>query len=224
MSEPILPERLRKQQKRKTPGRMRQLSLALFTLAAIALIAYGAYYFFMPKQEEFVLNFYTYASVGLQDFLETLPVRGTVIPEQVAIIAPKVGGTIEEVFVQEGQDVAAGDPLFRLYSAEIAAEKNAAETELGEARAELAQKEIIHERELEAERLKVLEAQEQLAAAEEQLELQKVLYEYGSIPRVELEKAEQAVEAAKRRITQSEWELELLIRRQEAEKAAIAKT
>ena len=69
----------------------------------------------------------------------------------------KVGGTIEEVFVQEGQDVAAGDPLFRLYSAEIAAEKNAAETELGEARAELAQKEIIHERELEAERLKVLE-------------------------------------------------------------------
>ena len=40
----------------------------------------------------------------------------------------------------------------------------------------------MHERELEAERLKVLEAKEQLTEAEENLELQKVLYDYGSIP------------------------------------------
>ena len=81
----------------------------------------------------------------------------------------------------------------------------------------------MHERELEAERLKVLEAKEQLTEAEENLELQKVLYDYGSIPRVELERAEQAVETAKRRITQSEWELELLLARHEAESAAILK-
>ena len=150
--------------------------------------------------------------------------KGTVIPEQVAIITPKVGGTIEEVFVQEGQDVAAGDPLLRLYSAEIVSEKNAAETELSEARAKLAEKGIIQEKEQETERLKVLEAKEKLAAAEKDLELQKTLYEYGSIPRVELERAEQAVEAAKRLVTQSEWELELLLRRHEADLAAIAKS
>lgn len=225
MSESILPERLRnQQQKRKTPGKMRQLSLALFTIAAIALIAYGAYYFFMPKQESFVLNFYTYASVGMQDFLETLTVKGTVIPEKVAIITPKVGGTIEEVYVQEGQDVVAGQPLLRLYSADIVNEKNLAETELSEAKAKLAETGMIHEREQETGRLKVLEAKEKLAAAEKDLELQKLLYEYGTIPRVELERAEQAVEAAKRLVTQSESELELLVRKHEADLAAIAKT
>ena len=224
MSEPIVPERFRKQQnKRRAQGGRRQLSLILFTAAVIGLIAFGAYYFFIPKQESFVLNFYTYAPVGVQDFLETLTAKGTIIPEKVVVIAPKVAGTIEEVFVQEGQDVEAGAPLFCLYSAEVVSEKNSAETELSEAEAELAQKKVVHERELEAERLKVLEAKEQLTEAEENLELQKVLYDYGSIPRVELERAEQAVETAKRRITQSEWELELLLARHEAERAAILK-
>lgn len=225
MSESILPERLRKNgQRPNTPGRMRQFSLALFTLAVLGLIAFGAYRFFIPQQETFVLNFYTYSSVGIQDFLETLAVKGTVLPARVAVIAPKVGGTVEEIYVQEGQDVSAGDPLLRIYSEEVVSERNAAEAELGEARAQLAQKSITHERELEAERLKVLEAKEQLAAAEEHLELQRVLYEFGSIPRVDLEKAEQAVEAAKRKITQSEWELELLLSKQEAELAALAKS
>ena len=54
-----------------------------------------------------MLNFYTYAAVDMQDFLETLTVKGTVVPEQVASSRRRVGGTIEEVFVQEGQDVAA---------------------------------------------------------------------------------------------------------------------
>ena len=103
-------------------------------------------------------------------------------------------------------------------------EKNAAETELSEARAKLAEKGILQEKEQETERLKVLEAKEKLAAAERDLELQKTLYEYGSIPRVELERAEQAVEAAKRLVTQSEWELELLLRKHEADLAAITKS
>jgi len=167
---------------------------------------------------------YKRQAVDMQDFLETLTVKGTVVPEQVAVITPRVGGTIEEVFVQEGQDVAAGDPLLRLYSAEIVSEKNAAETELSEARAKLAEMGIFQEKEQETERLKVLEAKEKLAAAERDLELQKTLYEDGSIPRVELERAEQAVEAAKRLVTQSEWELELLLRKHEADLAAITKS
>ena len=107
MNEPIVPERLRKQQKkRKSSGSKKQLSLIIFTVVAIGLIAYGAYHFFMPKQESFVLNFYTYAPVGTQDFLETLSVRGTIIPKQVVLIEPKIAGTIEEVLVQEGKRAA----------------------------------------------------------------------------------------------------------------------
>lgn len=58
MQKSILPERLREQQKkrRKTDSN-RQLSLIIFTALAIGLIAYGAYYFFLPKQEKFVLGF-----------------------------------------------------------------------------------------------------------------------------------------------------------------------
>ncbi len=225
MNEPIVPERLRKQQKKhRSSGAKKQLSLIIFTVIAIGLIAYGAYYFFMPKQESFILNFYTYAPVGTQDFLETLSVRGTIIPKQVVLIEPKIAGTIEEVLVQEGQDVEEGQALLRLYSEEAIAERNAAETELGEARAKLAQLGIDHELEMEAERVKVLDAKEQLKQAEDQLELQKILYGYGSIPRVELEKAEQNVETAERRIAQSERELELLSRKHEADQAAIVKT
>ena len=225
MSESILPERLRKQQqqKRRLPNKMRQLSLGVFTLAVIGLVAFGAYYFFFPKKEHFVLNFYTYAKVGMQDFLETLSAKGTVKPEKVSVITPKVGGTIEEIYVQEGQDVRAGDPLLRLYSADIVAEKNAAETELSEAKAQLAQQLITNERELDNQRLNVTAAKQKLADAESNLELQKVLYDYGAIPRVELEKAEQAVETARLQVTQSEWELELMTRKQDAQIAAINK-
>lgn len=225
MNEPIVPERLRNQQKkRRTSGAKKQLSLIAFTIVAIGLIAYGAYYFFIPKQESFVLNFYTYADVKTQDFLETLTVRGTITPKKVVTIEPKIAGTIEEVLVQEGQDVLEGDPLLRLYSAEAVSEKNAAETELGEANTKLAQLSIDQELEIEAERMKVLDAHEQLRAAQEHLELQEILYGYGSIPKVELDKAEQSVETAKRRITQSERELELLKRKHEADEAALLKT
>ncbi|HBG01018.1 MAG TPA: hypothetical protein DDW87_05535, partial [Firmicutes bacterium] len=98
------------------------------------------------------------------------------------------------------------------------------ETELGEARAKLAQLGIDQELEMEAERVKVLDAKEQLTQAQDQLELQKILYGYGSIPRVELEKAEQSVDTARRRISQSERELELLTRKHEADQAAIMKS
>lgn len=225
MNEPIVPERLRKQQKKHKPsGAKKQFSLIIFAILAIGLIAYGAFYFFVPKQEKFTLNFYTFASVGTQDFLETLSVRGTITPRQVVSIEPKIAGSIEEVYVQEGQDVEEGQPLLRLYSEEAVAERNAAETELGEARAKLAQLGVDQELEMEAERVKVLDAQEQLKQAEDQLELQRILYSYGSIARVELERAEQDVETARRRIAQSERELELLSRKHEADQAAINKT
>ncbi len=157
MREPIVPARLKdKQKKRKESAANRQVGLIIFTIIALGgLAAFGSYYFFLPKQEKFVLDFYTYAAVDSRDFLETLTVKGTVLPKQVEIIAPKIGGTIEEILVAEGDDVQrGGDPLFRLYSAEAVAEKNACETELGEARAKLAQQEIDHELELDAERVK----------------------------------------------------------------------
>lgn len=224
MNEPILPERLRAGQKKRGPsGAKKQFKLVLFTAFVLILLAYGAYQVFIPKQENFLLKFYTYAPVGIQDFLETLTVQGTILPQKTAVIEPKIAGTVEEILVEEGQDVTAGQPLLRLYSEEAVAERNAAQTELSEAQAKLAQLGIDQELELETERLKVLDAEKQLSSAQDQLELQKVLYGYGAIPRVELDKAEQAVDTAQRRLEQSRRELELLQRKQEAEREAVVK-
>ncbi|NMB02082.1 MAG: HlyD family efflux transporter periplasmic adaptor subunit [Firmicutes bacterium] len=224
MSESIVPERLKNRKKRRSSGAKKQLNLIFFTILAIGLIGFGAYYFLIPKQERFTLNFYTYAQVGTQDFLETLTARGTIVPERSVVIEAKIAGTIEDVFVTEGQDVKQGAPLLRLYSQEAVNERNVAETDLSEAKAKLAQLSIDQELEMEAERMKVIEAKEQLVNAEAHLELQEVLYGYGSIPRVELEKAKQNVETAKRRITQSEREMELLARRHAADQTAVLKT
>lgn len=224
MSESIVPERLRdKQKKRKRQAPNKQLGLIIFTLLTMGLIAYGSYYFFIPKQETFQLDFYTYAQVDTKDFLETIPVQGSVIPKNVVAIEAKIGALVDELLVQEGQDVLQGDPLIRLYSEEAITEKNTAETELGEARTKLAQLGMDQELEMANERVKVLDAKEQLAEAQKNLELQQVLFGYGSIARVELEKAEQNVETAKRKIAQSERELELLSRKHEAELASLDK-
>ncbi len=224
MQKPIVPARFKeKQKKRRESAANKQVSLIIFTLIALALVAFGSYYFFLPKQQKFVLDFYTYTAVDSRDFLETLTVKGTVLPKHVEIVAPKVGGTIEEILITEGQDVQRGDPLFRLYSPEVVAEKNAAETELGEARAKLAQLAMEHELEMDAERVKNIQAREELAAAEENLKLQTILFDYGSIPKVDLDKAEQSLETARRRVAQSERELELLVRRHGADQAAAEK-
>lgn len=221
MKESIVPQRLKgKRVKQRKSGPNRQMSLIIFTVMAIGIIAYGAYYFFLPKQETFLLDFYTYAEVDTRDFLEVLSVKGTITPKNVEVIAPKIAGTIEEVLVTEGQDVEKGDPLFRLYSAEAVAERNAAETELGELLSESAQLEIKFELELADGEEKIASAKEALASAQEQLELQRALYGYGSIARVELEKAERDLESAKRVLNQAERSFELLSQGQRTQRAA----
>jgi len=221
MTKSIIPESARKRvQKKRLP---KQLSLIVFTLISIGLIAYAAYYYFIPKEETFVLDFYTYAEVGTEDFIETLSAKGAIIPRRVDQIASKIGGVVEEVYIKEGDDIKSGTPLLRIYSQEVVADKNGAETELGEAKAKLAQLKMDQELERSNEKVKIIDAEEQLKQAKENLELQKVLYGYGSIARIELERAEQSLETAKRRLEQSERELELLSRRQEADQAALEK-
>lgn len=225
MHEPIMPERLRDTKQRRRPsGIAKQLSLALFALAIIALVVYGAYSLFIPKQEAFELNFYTYATVGARDFLETLPAKGTLTPERVLPIESQIAATIEEVFVQEGEDVQEGAPLLRLFSQEIMDQKAEAEAELDEAKRSLAQLIVDQELELEAERLKVLDTENQVSAEEKSVELQRLLYDYGSIARVELEKAEQALETTKRKLSQAQRELELTIRKHDIDRATAEKT
>jgi HlyD family secretion protein len=224
VDEPIIPEHVRRRQNRlRSSFRGRQLSLIAFTLAAIAGLVYAAYYFFFPKEEQFVLGFYTYAQVETADFLETLSSRGVVIPRAAYPLESEIAGHIAEVFVEEGQYVQAGDPILRLSSEVLLEAHREAENKLMAAERALEELEIKHAMELESQALKVQDAQAQVDAASKGLALDEELYGLGAIAKVELEKAEQDLEAAKRQLRQSEHQLELLKRTQEAERASTTK-
>ncbi|HHY10085.1 MAG TPA: HlyD family efflux transporter periplasmic adaptor subunit [Firmicutes bacterium] len=224
MEKSIVPERLKgRGKKRRQQGVGRQWGLIFFTLIILGLIGYGAYSYLIPKEETFQLDFYTYAAVAARDFLETLPVGGTVTPKKTAAIEPQIVGTVEEVFVEEGADVQAGDPLLRLYSPEIVTEKNKAETELSEAQAKLAELGLDQELQTAAQKLNIEAAREEFERAKSDYELQQILYDYGSIPRLDLEKAKANILAAERKVAQSERELELLGRKHAADEAALEK-
>ncbi|NLM53492.1 MAG: biotin/lipoyl-binding protein, partial [Firmicutes bacterium] len=156
MDEPIIPEHVRRRQNRlRSSFRGRQLSLIAFTLAAIAGLVYAAYYFFFPKEEQFVLGFYTYAQVETADFLETLSSRGVVIPRAAYPLESEIAGHIAEVFVEEGQYVQAGDPILRLSSEVLLEAHREAENKLMAAERALEELEIKHAMELESQALKV---------------------------------------------------------------------
>ncbi len=69
---------------------------------------------------------------------EGLVLIGTVDANQV-IVSPRVQGRIEKLLVDEGSEVKAGDPIAVLDSAEITAEKQAAEATLASLRSRVAQ-------------------------------------------------------------------------------------
>lgn len=221
MDEPIIPESVRRRQSRSRKGfRGRQLSLIVFTIAVMAGLVYAAYYFFIPEEEPFVLSFYTYAQVEPAHFLETLSVHGFVTPRVTYPLEAEIAGEIAEVFVQEGQFVEAGEPILRLYSEALVEAHRQAEGKLRSAEHALEELQIKQTMELEAQILKVQDAAAAVEAAQKQLALQEELYALGAIAKVELDRAWQELEAAKRQLRQSEHQLELTKRTQAAEWAA----
>ena len=122
MDEPIIPDHVRRRQQRSRNIRGRQFSLMLFTFLIIAGLVAAAYHIFIPKDEPFVLSFFTYAEVGSRDFLETFTTCGYVRPRFTYPLASDISGQIEEVYVHEGEYVQAGDPILRLYSEKLVEE------------------------------------------------------------------------------------------------------
>jgi HlyD family secretion protein len=223
VDEPIIPDHVRRRQQRSRNIRGRQFSLMLFTFLIIAGLVAAAYHIFIPKDEPFVLSFFTYAEVGSRDFLETFTTRGYVRPRFTYPLASDISGQIEEVYVHEGEYVQAGDPILRLYSEKLVEEHRQAENALIKAEHSLDELRLRQEMELENQ---VLKAQDDAAAvdnAERQLALQEELFKLGAIAQVELDRARQELEGAKRQLRQSEHQLELTKRTHAADLAAAQK-
>lgn len=204
MTEPIIINKPKKPRKR---NRARNLGLYLFTLAVMAGIAYAAYSYFVPEDEKFVLNFYTYADVGTMDFIDRITTGGTITPRTVLEVKAPAAAAVVEVLAPEGSDVSAGDPLLRLYSQKLYDAHAKALIDLEAARQALAQLLDDQAYELATVKEKITKAEQDLQAKQVHYELQATLYEYGVIAKVELDKAAQDVTAAQQALRAAERDL-----------------
>jgi len=210
VSESIIVNKPKKRKRRA--GSSKNLGLFLFTLIIMAAITFTAYRYFFPKEEEFVLNFYTYAEVGTNDFIDKITAGGTVTPETIVELKAEAAASIVEILVKEGDDVAAGELLIRLHSPSLYESQAKAENDLSAAEKALAELQDDQAYELSAAKNKITKAELDLAAKEANLDLQRKLYGFGVIAKVELEKAEQEAAAAKQTLSAAERELAVLLR------------
>ena len=74
----------------------------------------------------------TIATVEAAPFQEFISVSATVVPERTVFIDAMEGGRVEEIFVEEGAMVEAGDPLLRLSNNDLRLRLLNSETQLGE--------------------------------------------------------------------------------------------
>ncbi|NLL87888.1 MAG: HlyD family efflux transporter periplasmic adaptor subunit [Firmicutes bacterium] len=211
MTEPIIVKKPKKRRQTRT----KNLGLYVFTLVIIAGIFFAAYRYFFPKEDKFVLDFYTYAEVGTMDFIDKIATGGTVTPEIVIEIKAPAAATVMEILVAEGDDVNEGTSLLRLSSQKLIDDHAKAVADLEASRQSLAQ--LVEEQayEITIMQEKVASAQNKLRTQQANYELQSTLYEYGVIAKAELDRALQEVTAAQRDLRDAERELATTIRAQE---------
>lgn len=211
MTEPIIVKKPKKRRQTRT----KNLGLYVFTLVIIAGIFFAAYRYFFPKEDKFVMDFYTYAEVGTMDFIDKIATGGTVTPEIVIEIKAPAAATVMEILVAEGDDVNEGTSLLRLSSQKLIDDHAKAVADLEASRQSLAQ--LVEEQayEITIMQEKVASAQNKLRTQQANYELQSTLYEYGVIAKAELDRALQEVTAAQRDLRDAERELATTIRAQE---------
>jgi HlyD family secretion protein len=203
-----------KKRKRRTGG-TKNLGLFAFTVLIMAVIVLTAYSYFFPKEEKFVLNFYTFAEVGTMDFIDRISASGTITPKTIVEIKAEAAAAVTEILVNEGDDVAAGDLLMQLHSPSLHDAQIKAAADLDAAEKALEQLTDDQAYELITAQDKIAKAEQDLAAKQANLQLQRKLYDFGVIARVELEKAEQEAAAAKQALLTAERDLTKLLRTHE---------
>jgi HlyD family secretion protein len=147
---------------------MRRRTMLAVVVALVAVgIGYLAYTQYGPRRPETVPE----AVVQEQEVMPVVSVSGTVLPAKWAIVAVQGSGRIEELSVDVGQTVVAGQLLTRLDAAELQAAVSQAEAGLSVAKATLAQVRAgARAEEIAAAESAVAAATANLAAAQADLE------------------------------------------------------
>lgn len=105
----------------------------------------------------------TISPVEFGPFQEYIPVRGTVLPLHTVYLDALERGQVEQVFVEEGASVTAGDPLLRLANPDLELNVLQQEAELERSREELRNGRLTMEQDLLRSRKALLEIEYQLA-------------------------------------------------------------
>ena len=123
------------------------------------------------------------ASISYGDFQERIPVNGTVEPMRTVFLDAIEGGTVEEIFVEDGTYVKKGTPLIKLSNTSMVLDYMNRETQIVEQINNLRSTRIQMELNEQNIKQQVLEIEYQLADMQQQFEIDTVLYEQDVIAR-----------------------------------------
>jgi multidrug resistance efflux pump len=147
-----------------------------------------------------------------------------VLPEENADVRAEVEGIVEELDVQEGQHVQAGDVIARLSNHALVAELGKTESALRETRANLQKLEAgPTAEEIAVLKAAVSRAEDGLRYAQSNVTRLRSLYEKESVTRQEFEAAQQLASTAENDLADARGRLDLLVRRSRPEDLEAAK-
>lgn len=176
-------------------------------------------------QEETALRRVRVLKLSEEPVVDTLSLIGSIEPWQEVVQYFEVTGVVEEVFVEEGATVEAGDQIARLELRDFDLAVSRAEAELGVARAQL---DLLlagtRKEDIEATEADFTQAEVRLAFWNGELQRIRKLYEKDAIALTKLEEVRREHDAAaqQQRATKARWERALAGPRKEEIEAARA--
>ena len=204
----------RKLKKKKWPPK----KIALYTLVAL-FVGFSAYGF-LEGSGISKLNVerdkLTISLVQRGQFQEFIPVRGSVLPIKTVFLEARQAGRVEEVLVEEGSMVQAGDALLRLVNPDLQLEVMQQETRLVEVVNQLRTQRLnVEQRRLQF-RQTLLDLDYEIQSAKRKYERYTILAEENLVARIEYENIADDYE-----LTQKRRELSLENQRQDSLLSAV---
>ncbi len=199
----------------KKRQRFRHVQLIVVVLLVFGVGGFTAFRYLFPPEQEFILNYYTYAQVGVRDFAISVSANGTVIPERQETLRSQANAIVTRLAVAEGDDVDAGQLLAELTSTELASRHAAARRRVEQAQQDLERLSYDHDSERETSERNIAQQEQKVAELERDVALKQDLYQFGGIALRELEKAEQDLSDAQEQLSRLVRQYEETLRRQD---------
>ena len=179
----------------------RRIGMGLAALLFLGALAYGVWTTATGGQ---VYNVdrekVTVSTVTQGDFQEFIAVTGTAIPEQTVYLGTVEGGRVEEIFLQEGAMVEAGDPILRLSNNDLRLQLARTEARLAEQRSSMQQIRMDMEQRRLSLRRDLAQIKNQIRQLERQHRRQKQLHEQNLIADQEFEQTRDNLQYQRQRL------------------------